>query len=258
MRAGGDRPRAAARSAGSVSDGGHVRVRAQQPDLAGAGAEDLGQCTPRGPGRPSGATATGARPAGASTSGAPSASSTVRPSRASWRSRVRSGRPGTVTGQSGTSTPGAAGGVSPRGGRPANGRPRVGRGQRGVHVPERLGQPAAVDLGAGRRVGAGPLQDVGPVRGLRSGARHQEAHGGRGDVEVLHGRGVPLVARSCPAGPHRPSHGGRRRSSRRRSRRRAPRSSDRGHRRGRPGGRRRRRRSTRPIRIRSTTREWNR
>jgi hypothetical protein len=79
------------------------------------------------------------------------------------------------------------------GGPAGEGPPVVGGGQGGVDVPERLGQPAGVDLGAGPRIGGGPLQHLEPVPRLLLVAGHQEPHGRPGDLEVLHGRGVPLV-----------------------------------------------------------------
>ena len=167
---------------------------------------------------------------------------TVTPSRASWRSRMTSGRPATVTGTSGTSTPGAGTGTSPRAGRPGNGRRSSGvvSGE-STYQNGSASRPESTCARAAGSVG-GPLEHRrGGARASLRAAGHQEAHGGAGDVEVLHAPRRAARRGSCPAAPPVPSRAARRRASRRRSPRPARRSSGRGRRTARPGARRRRR-----------------
>ena len=141
---------------GRVEHGGDVRVGAEHPDLAGPGAERVAQRRSRVEVGAAGAPATGSvagRPAATAAGGVVAEQhGDARRGRAGAAGRRPAGRRRS-TGQSGTSTPGRRHGHLAAG-RPAGERAAgVRRGERRVDVPERLGEPAGVDLRAGGRVG---------------------------------------------------------------------------------------------------------
>ena len=184
---------------GGDEHGGDVRVRADDPHLAGPGGQRRGQGALRidlgqgqHPGRAGGPGRRGPHRL---------AVDAVRgqqqePVPRQLPEPPRPCRPGGGWGRDGGvggSTPGPGGGTAPRGGRPAKGRWRsaVVSGE----STYQNGSASRPEFTWARsvRVGGRAGQHLGPPAGPLGVRRDQEVHGRRGDLDVLPGRRVPLV-----------------------------------------------------------------
>ena len=157
--------------------------------------------------------------AGSGGSGTSSPSSTVTPSRASWRSRTTSGRPAHGDRAVGHEDPRrrhrdvAARRAGPGTGAPDRGWSAASRRTRTAR-PAGRSRPGPGPPGRSRRAPGRRGGDAPPPR-----CRDEEPHGRAGDLEVLQRRRVPLVVVAVQQRLRRPAAQRRRRSSRRRSRR---------------------------------------